>query len=171
MGAGVPNVKPKAGVVGEVAADAEETEAEPDGVPARDDEMEVGSKAAVDSVVDAESGVEGNSEPVGIGMVPMVLTTSVSTEEAVAVPDAAVAAAQSVADAVTVDTTVTVTMLLVPMTTVGVAIPFVPEEDAVAMIPAFGVVFEMELETTDVELRVGSDAVATIVEEDEDVKI
>jgi len=52
-------------------------------------------------------------------------------------------------------------MLSLPMTTVGVAIPVVPEEDVVAGV----------LETTDVGLRVGLDDVATIVEVEEDVKI
>ena len=158
----MPNVKPKAVedvLEAAVVVDAEETVAEPDGLPVGDDEMEV------------ESEVEGKAEPVGIGMVPMVLATSIPTEEVVAVPDEAVAAAQFVADTVTVDTTVTVTMLFVPMTTVGVTIPFVAEEAAVAEVPALGVILEMELEATDVGLRVGTDDVATIVEVDEDDKI
>jgi hypothetical protein len=201
----VSNVKPKpAGVLVAVeVVDAEETVAEPDGVPVGDDEMEVGSEAAEDSEVDVESEVEGRAEPVGIGMVPMVLGTPIPPEEVdaesevegraeplgigmvpivlgtpippeevVAVPDAAVAAAQSVADTVTVDTTVTVTMLSVPMTTVGVTIPFVAEEDVVAeVIPTLDVILEMELETTGVGLRVGSDDVVAIVEVDENDKI
>jgi len=152
----VPNTKPKAGEVLD-----EEAELLVDGVlVGDDDEMEV----AVDSEVDVESEVEGKSEPVGIGMVPMVLAALIAPEGVVVVPDVAVGAApQSVAGTVTVDTTVTVTMLFLPMTTVGVAIPFVPEEVVVA---------EMGLETTDVGLRVGADDVVTIVEvDDEDVEI
>lgn len=151
MVAGVPNVKPKAGVETDVAVvGTEETvAAEPDGVLVGVDEMKVGSEAAVDGEVDAESEVEGKSDPVGIGMVPMVLAVSTPTGGVVADPDVVVAPAQSVAETVTVDTTVTVTMLLVPMTTVGVATPFVPEEDVVAKVPALGVTLEMGLETTD----------------------
>jgi len=119
--AGVPNVKPKAGVVNVAVV------AESDGVlVGDDDEMELESEEVVDSEVDAESEVEGKSEPVGKGMVPMVLASSTFPGEVVVVP-VPVAAAQSVADTVTVDTTVTVTMLSVPMATVGVTIPFVPE--------------------------------------------
>lgn len=171
--AGGPNVKPKSedGVLeAAVVVDAEETVAEPDGVPVEDDELEVESEVAVDSEVDAESEEEGKADPVGIGIVPMVLATSFPAEEVAAVPDGAVAAPQSVADTVTVDTTVMVTMLSVPMTTVGVAIPFDAEED-VAETPGLEVALEMELETTDVELRVGSDDVAAIVGVDEDDKI
>jgi hypothetical protein len=154
VAAGEPNVKPKAGVV-----DVETTVVEPDGVTVGDGEME-------------ESGVEGKPESVGIGRVPMVLATLIFTEGVgVAEPDAGVAEAQSVADTMTVDTIVTVTMLFVPMTTVGVAIPFAPEEDVVAEVPALGVMLEMGLETLDVGLRVGSDDVVAIVEEDEEVKI
>lgn len=174
MVVGVPNVKPKAveGVlVAVVVLDGEETVGEPDGVPVRNDEMEVESEVAVDSEVDAESEVEGKAEPVGIGMVPMVLAASIPTEGVVAVPDADVAVAQFVADTVTVDTTVTVTMLSLPMTTVGVTIPFVAEEDVVAKVPVLDMILEMELETTDVGLSVGSDEVATIVEVGEDDKI
>ena len=170
----VPNVKPKMAdaLVAVGVVDAEETVEEPDGVPVGDDEMEVGSEvAAVDSGVDAEGEVEGKSEPVGIGMVPIVLAASIPTEDVLAVPDTAVAAAQSVADTVTVDTTVTVTMLSVPMTTVGVTIPLVAEEDVVAEVPVPDVILEMELETTDVGLRVGSDDVGTIMEVDEDDNI
>ena len=161
-----PNVKPKPGVLeAAVVVDAEEMVAEPDGEPdgvlVGADEMEVESEAAVGSELDAESEVKGKADPVGIGMVPIVVATS---EEALAVPDAAVAAPQSVADTVTVDTTVMVTMLSVPMTTVGVTIPFDAEEDEVAEIPGLEVTLEMEL---DVELAVGSDDVAA-VEEDED---
>jgi len=181
----VPNVKPKAGVlVVAVVVDAEETVVETDGVPVEDDEMEVERETVVDSEVDAESEVEGKAEPEGTGMVPMVLAASIPAEEVVAgpdavcevegkaepvgigmvpmvltVPDAAVAAAQSVADTVTVDTTVTVTMLFAPTTTVGVTIPFVAEEDVVAEVTALEVVLEMELETTDVGLRVGTEDV------------
>jgi hypothetical protein len=147
---GEPNVKPKAGVV-DVAE--EETVVEPDGVP------------VVDGEVDAESEVEGKPVSVGIAKVPMVLATSIFPEGMVVVvadPDAVAAPAQSVADTVTVETMVTVTMLFVPMTTVGVAIP---EEDVV------GVILEMELETLDDGLRVGSDDVVAVVEEDEEVKI
>jgi len=144
----VPNVKPKAGVLVVIAVvvDAEET------------------------ADDAESEVIGNDESVGIGMVPMVLATSIFTEEVVRVPDADVAAAQSVADTVVVvvDTTVTVTMLSVPMTTVGVAIPFVAEEDVVVEVLALDGILEIEPETMDVGLRVGSE---DVVELDEDVKI
>lgn len=165
----MPNVKPKAGVVNVLVV------AESDGVLVGVDEMELESEEVVDSEVDAEleSEVEGKSEPVGIGMVPMVLAASTFPEEevvAVPVPVAVVFAAQFVADTVTVDTTVTVTMLSVPMTTVGVTIPFVPEEDVGAEVSALGVILEVELETTDgVELRVGSDDVE--VEVDDDVKI
>lgn len=127
MVAGVPNVKPKAGVVNVVVV------AESDGVLVGDDdemelesEVDAESEEVVDSEVDAESEVEGKSEPVGIGMVPMVLASSTFPGEVVVVP-VPVAAAQSVSDTVTVDTTVTVTMLSVPMATVGVTIPFVPE--------------------------------------------
>ena len=144
----VPNVKPKAGVLLVIAVvelvDAEE------------------------SVDDAESEVVGKVVSVGIGMVPMVLATSLFTEGVpvvVGVPDAEVAAApQSVADTVVVvvDTTVTVTMLFVPTTTVGVTIPFVAEE--VVEVPALDRIFE----ETDVGLRVGSD---DVVEVDEDVRI
>ena len=141
------NVKPKAGEV-------VDGEAELDGISVGDDEMEV------------EGEVEGKSEPVGIGMVPMVLTASTFPEGVVVDPDdvlvGVVAPPQSVADTVTVDTTVTVTMLFVPMTTVGVATPFVPEEVEVV---------EMELEATDVGLRVGSEDLGTIVGVDEDVEI
>jgi len=155
VAAGEPNVKPKAGVV--LVDVAGETVVEPDGVPVVDDE------------VDAESEVVGRPVSVGIAKVPMVLATSIFTEGVVVVvvgdPDAAAAAAQSVADTVTVDTTVTVTMLFAPMTTVGVAIPFVPEEDVV------GVILEMGVETVDDGLRVGLDDVVTVVEEDEEVKI
>ena len=165
------NVKPKAveGVlVAVVAVDAGETVAEPDGVLVLvgDDEMEVEGEAAVDGEVDAESEVEGKAEPVGIGMVPMVLAASTLTEEVVAIPDVAVDAAQSVADTVTVDTTVTVTMLFVPMTTVGVTIPFAAEEGVVAEVSALDVMLEVELETMDVGLGVGSDDVGTVVEDD-----
>jgi len=141
-----PNVKPKAGVLDVIAVvvvDAEE-----------------------ESVDDAESEVVGKVESVGIGRVPMVLTASIlfTEEEVVGVPDADVAAPQSVADTVVVDTTVTVTMLSVPMATVGVTIPFVAEEDVVE-VPA------LEGLETDVGLRVGSDDVVTVVEVDEEVKI
>jgi len=175
VGAGEPNVKPKAAgeeLVAAVVVGAEETEAELDGVlPVGDDEMEgEESEAAVDSEVDVESEVVGKAEPVGIGIVPMVLATLITTGGVVAVPDAAVVAAQSVADTVTVDTTVTVTMLFGPMTTVGVTIPFVAE-DVVAEAPALDVVFETELETTGVGLRAGSDDVETIVGVDDDDKI
>jgi len=154
--AGVPNTKPKAGEVVD-----EEAELLVDGVlVGDDDEMEV----AVDSEfkVDVESEVEGKSEPVGIGMVPMVLAALIAPEGVVVGPDdvAVGAAPQSVAGTVTVDTTVTVTMLFLPMTTVGVAIPFVPEEVVVA---------EMGLETTDVGLRVGADDVVTEVDEDVEI--
>ena len=139
----VLNVKPKArDVVVVVLVDAEES---------------------VD--VDVESEVVGKEESVGMGMVPMVLAASLFREEAVELPDAAVVAAQSVADTVVVDTTVTVTMLFVPTTTVGVTIPFVSEEVVVVEeVSALDVVLEEEL---DVEVRVGSED----VEVDEDVKI
>ena len=131
-----PNVKPKAGVLEVVAVavvDAEE------------------------SVDDAESEVVGKAVSVGMGMVPMVLTASIFPEgEVVGDPDADVVAAQSVADTVVVDTTVTVTMLSVPTATVGVTIPFVAEEDVVEVPALDGL-------ETDVELRVA--------EVDEDVKI
>ena len=197
----MPNVKPKAGVL-VAAVDAEETVVEPDGAPVGDD---VGSEAALDGEVEGkaepvgigmvpmvlagsvlpeevvpvpdgvpegddvamDSEVEGNSEPVGIGIVPMVLAGSVPPGVGVVDPDAG---AQSVADTVRVDTTVTVTMLSVPMTTVGVTIPFVAEDDVVAELPALDVILETELERTDVGLRVGSDDVA-VVEVDEDDKI
>jgi len=136
----VLNVKPKEGVVTPVVVG--------------DDEMEVVGEPVVGSEVDAGREVEGKSEPLGRGMVPMVLAALVLTEEVVAVP----AAVQFVADTVTVDTTVTVTMLFVPTTTVGVAIP---EEE----VPALDVILELELETTDVGLGVGSDE-----EVDDDVK-
>ena len=193
MVAGVPNVKPKAGedvLVAAVLVDTEETMAEPDGVPVVDDEMEVGGEVDAESEVEGkaepvgigtvpivlaasipESEVEGKADPVGIGMVPMVLAGSIPTVEVVAVPDAAVAAAQSVADTVTVDTTVTVTMLSVPITTVGVTIPFVAEEGVVAEALALDVILGTELETTDVGLTVGLDDVGTVVEADEDDKI
>ena len=156
----MPNVKPKAGVVNVVVAES-------DGVLVVDDEMELEiEEVVVDSEVVEESEVEGKSEPVGIGMVPMVLAASTFPGGVVAVP--VPVAAQSVADTVTVDTTVTVTMLSVPMTTVGVTITFVPEEDVVAEVSALDVILEAELETTDVVwLRVGLDD----VEVDEDVKI
>lgn len=170
----MPNVKPKAaeGVLeGAAVVDAEEAVAEPDGVPVGNDETEVESEAAVEGELDAESEVKGRAEPVGIGIVTRVLATSIPPEEVVAAPDVAVAAAQSVADTVTVDTTVTVTMLFVPMATVGVTIPFVVEEDGVAEVSALGVILGMELETTDVGLRVGSDDEVTPVEVDENDKI
>ena len=145
----MPNVKPKAGVLLVIAV-VELVDAE----------------GSVDDA-ELESEVVGKVVSVGIGMVPMVLATSLFTEGVpvvVGVPDAEVAAPQSVADTVVVvvDTTVTVTMLFVPTTTVGVTIPFVAEE--VVEVPALDRIFE----ETDVGLRVGSD---DVVEVDEDVKI
>jgi len=208
----VPNVKPKA-AVGVLLVGVEvlvaETVAEPDGVPVAGVESELDAEsgvegraepvgigrvarvlatsippeevvvaevAGVESELDADAGseVEGKAEPVGIGRVARVLATSIPPEEvAVAVePDAAVAAAaQSVADTVTVDTTVTVTMLSVPMTTVGVTIPFVAEEDVVGEVSALDVILllllGMELETTDVGLRVDDEVTAVGVDEDD----
>ena len=65
---------------------------------------------------------------------------------------------------VTVDTTVTVTMLFAPIATVGVTIPFVGEEDIVVavVLAALDVVIGMELEE--------GDDVVTEVESDEDVE-
>jgi hypothetical protein len=114
----VPKVKPKrlAGVVAGVGAvDAEETDAEPDGVPVGEDKIEVETEIAVDSEVEAESGLAVKAGPVGIAEVAMEATMVLATssgelpaEEVIAVPDTS--AAQPVADTVTVDTRVTVTM-------------------------------------------------------------
>jgi hypothetical protein len=174
----VPNEKPKLVVDVEVAVVVEEGAAiEPGERPAEDDVIEVGSEAAaVDSEVtevDAESEAEVKAELVGTGKVnavliegTMVLAASVAefvAEEAVAVP----AAAQPVPDTVTVDTTVTVTMLFVPMTTVGITIPCV-EEDVVAVIAALDVIIGIELGRMDDGVRLGD--VATEAEADEEVK-
>jgi len=179
VAAWVPNEKPKLAVevdVVEGGVEGEETATGLDEIPGEDDVMEVESEpAAVDSEVDAESDAEVRVEPVGTGepnAVPtegtMVLAASVAdlaAEEAVAVP----AAAQSVADTVTVDTTVTVTILFVPTTTVGITIPFVLE-DVVAAVAPLDVITGMELERTDDGVRVTTGDVVTGVEADEDVK-
>jgi len=97
----------------------------------------------------------------------MVLAASLAeipTEGVVAVPDAS--AAQPVADTVTVDTRVTVTMLSVPMTTVGVTIPFDAEE-VVAAVGVLEVLNETELGSTDVKDVLAVDEVGTAVEVDE----
>lgn len=177
----MPKVKPKRseGVVAVVGAvDAEETDAEPDGVPVVEDKIEVESEIAVDSEVEAESELEVKAAPVGIAEVPMEATMVLAassgelpTEELIAVPDTS--GAQPVADTVTVDTRVTVTMLSVPTTTVGVTIPFVAEEEIVAAVLAVLEVLEVpELASTDVEVEVATDDVdvETAVEMDEDVK-
>lgn len=162
-------MKPKVSGVVVAVVDAEETDAEPDGVPVGDDEIGIESEAAVDSEVDAESRVGVKAEPVR-SAVPMegtmVLAGSLAeipTEELVAVPDAS--AAQPVADTVMVDTRVTVTMLSVPMTTVGVTIPFDAEEvvTAVAVLDEFN---EAELGSTDVGVGVATDDVVTTAVED-----
>lgn len=130
--------------VAEVVVDGVETAAEPDVMEAEsEDVMEV----------DVESELEVEAEPVGAdgrNAVPIegtiVLAPSVAAAgEAAVVP----VTAQSVADTVTVDTTVTVTMLSVPMTTVGVTIPFVAEEDVVAAVGALNVITGAELESVD----------------------
>jgi hypothetical protein len=155
----LPNVKPKA-AEGVVAVDTEE-DTESDGVPAV-----VEGNGTVDSEVDASS---GRSEPVGIEMegtmVPAPSLAEIPTEKVVEVPD--VSAAQPVADAVTVDTTVTVTMLSVPMTTVGVTIPFDAEEEIETAVAALDVSDKTELGGTD---EVAIDEVVAAVEADEDVK-
>jgi len=155
-------VKPNTaeGVVVAVAVvDADETDTELDELPVGDDETEV------ESEVDPES---GRAEPVGITReVTMVLAASLAeipTEGVVAVPDAS--AAQPVADTVTVDTRVTVTMLSVPMTTVGVTIPFDAEE-VVAAVGVLEVLNETELGSTDVEDVLAVTEVGTAVEVDE----
>lgn len=154
-------MKPKTaeGVVVAVTGvvDAGETDTELDELSVEDDEMEVEMEA------DAES---GRAEPVGIPMeVTMVLAASLAeipTEGEV--PDAS--AAQPVANTVTVDTRVTVTMLSVPMTTVGVTTPFDAEE-VEAAVGVLEVLAETELGSKDVELELATDEVGTAVEVDE----
>ena len=149
-----------------VVVDTEEGDTKSDGVPAEEDEIKVEGNGAVDSEVDAAS---GRSEPVGMEMegtmVPSTSLAEVPTEEVVGVPD--VSAAQPVADTVTVDTTVTVTMLSVPMTTVGVTIPFDAEEGVETAVAALDVSDETEVGGGTDEI---ADEVVAAVETDEDVK-
>ena len=139
-------------VVAVGVVDADETDTELDKLPVGDDEREV------ESEVDADS---GRSEPVGTEReATMVLAASLAE----AVPDAF--AAQPVADTVTVETRVTVTMLSVPTTIVGVTIPFDAEE-VVAAVGMLEVLDETELGSTDVEDASAADEVGTAVEVDE----
>jgi len=147
--------------VGVGVVDVEETATEPDEIAVRDDEMEVESEV-VEEVEAEPVGTDGENDVPMEGT--MVLAASVPTR-AVAVV-LAPAAAQSVADTVTVDTTVTVTILSVPMTTVGVTIPFVEEEVTVAAVAALDVLIGTELGGADDGVR----DVVTGVETDEGVE-
>jgi len=153
----VKKLKPLDVDVGVGGVDGEDTATELGGTSVADDDMEVESEGVADS-----EGAEVKVEPVGKdgeNDVPieatMVLAASVPTGEVavVWVPGAA----QSVAETVTVDTRVTVTILSVPMTTVGVTIPFVEEEVAVASVTVLDAPIGMELGIDD-EVAVGVEA-------------
>lgn len=168
VAAGVLNVnpKPKLAVVGVVIGVEVATGL---GRVAEDDMRELGVEVGAESEVDAESEVGVKGEPVGeskVNAVPKegtrVLAASVE----------APAAAQSVADTVTVDTTVTVTMPFVPITTVGDTMPLVEEEDGVAVVDALDVVIGRELEILDDGVGIASGDVAGVeADKDDEVKI
>ena len=142
----VKKLKPLDVDVGMGGVDGEDTSTELDGISVAEDDMEVESEGVVDS-----EGVEVKGENDVPIEATMVLAGSVPTGGVAvgSVPDAT----QSVAEIVTVDTTVTVTMLSVPMTTVGVTIPFVEEEVAVAAVTALDASVGMELGRIDDAVR------------------
>lgn len=169
VAAGVLNVNPKPKLAVVEVVIGVEVATGLGGRVAEDDVRELGVEVGAESEVDAESEVGVKGEPVGVSKVNAVPKEGTRV---LAASVEAPAAAQSVADTVTVDTTVTVTMPFVPITTVGDTMPLVEEEDEVAVVGALDVIIGRELEILDDGVGVASgDVVGAEADKDDGVKI